>query len=63
MSELERQKMKSLDEAAEQAGGFVDFVPDKDTHYDYRKIIRYCREKGIQPLDLTIRELKQFIIH
>ena len=63
MSEQDRKKMQELDAAAEKAGGFVDFVFDKNTHYDYRKIIEYCKEKGIEPQDMTIRELGQFVIH
>ena len=55
MSEQDRKKMQELDAAAEKAGGFVDFVFDKNTHYDYRKIIEYCKEKGIEPQDMTIR--------
>lgn len=54
--------MKALDEAAEKAGGYLSPFIDSKTHYDYRKMIAYCREKGIEPLDLTIRELHQFII-
>lgn len=62
MSEKEIDAMKALDEAAEKAGGYLSPIIDSKTHYDYRKMIAYCREKGIEPLDLTIRELHQFII-
>ena len=55
-------KMRALDEAAEKAGGFVSPVSAQDIEYDYRKIIKYCKEKGIEPIDLTIRELNTFII-
>ena len=55
-------KMRELDEAAEKAGGFVSTISAKDIEYDYRKIIKYCKEKGIEPIDLTIRELNTFII-
>jgi len=54
--------MKALDETAEKASGYLSPFIDSKTHYDYRKMIAYCREKGIEPLDLTIRELHQFII-
>lgn len=62
MSDETLRKMRDLDEAAESAGGFVaPFVKD-DTHYDYRKISEYCKSKGIVPLDLTLRELNDFVI-
>lgn len=62
MSEKELRKMRDLDEAAEKAGGFVASMDNRETHYDYRKISRYCKEKGIEPIDLTIRELNTFIV-
>ena len=37
-------------------------LKDTDVHYDYRKIVKYCKEKGIEPVDLTIRELNTFVI-
>jgi hypothetical protein len=61
MSEQEIRDMRELDEIAEKAGGYVA-MPGKDgIHYDYHKLNQYCKEKGIDPLDLTIRELNQFI--
>lgn len=54
--------MNLLDELAEKAGGYVAPFPGKDTHYNYREISKYCKERGIEPLDLTIRELGRFII-
>lgn len=62
MSNSDLKKMIELDEAAEKAGGFISMLDNKDIHYDYRKIIKYCREKGIEPVDLTIRELNSFIM-
>ncbi len=62
MSEEERKKMIELDKVAEKAGGFVSTVKSKDVHYDYRAIDKYCKEKGIEPLDMTIRELNTFIL-
>ena len=62
MSETERKKMIELDEAAEKAGGFVSDIKSENVHYDYREILKYCKEKGIDPIDLTIRELNSFII-
>ncbi len=62
MSHEEIKKMRALDEAAEKAGGFTSLFPAGDIHYNYREISRYCREKGIEPVDMTIRELNQFIV-
>lgn len=62
MSEEERIKMSELDEAAEKAGGYVLNMVNKDTRYNLRELISYCKEKGIEPIDLTLRELSNFII-
>jgi len=62
VTESERKQMRELDAAAEKAGGFVSTVKCNDIHYDYRAIIKYCKEKGIEPIDMTIRELNSFII-
>ena len=48
MSKDEIKKMKELDEAAERAGGFTSPFSADEIHYDYREIIRYCKEKGIE---------------
>lgn len=63
MSRDELIKMRELDEIAEKCGGFTSPVSDKDIHYNYREINRYCKEKGIEPIDMTIRELNRFIIN
>lgn len=62
MSEQEIKAMRELDELAEKAGGFVFPFGDNTVHYDYRKISVYCKERGIEPLDLTIRELSDFVL-
>lgn len=62
MSEQEIKEMRELDELAEKAGGFVYPFGDNTVHYDYRKISVYCKERGIEPLDLTIRELSKFVL-
>lgn len=64
MSEKEFTQLCELDDIAEQAGGFVDFTPvyDDAVHYDYRAILAYCREHNMQPIDMTIREMQQFVI-
>ena len=62
MSQEEIRKMKELDEAAERAGGYTSTVSADSIHYNYREISRYCKEKGIEPVDMTIRELNRFIV-
>lgn len=62
MSEQEIKAMRELDELAEKAGGFVYPFGDNTVHYDYRRISLYCKERGIEPLDLTIRELSDFVL-
>lgn len=62
MSEQELERMRELDEAAEKAGGFLAPLSDAKTSYDYRAIVKYCREKGIDPVDITVRELNRFRI-
>lgn len=63
MSKDDLKKMKDLDEAAEKYGGFTDPASDRNIHYDYRKINDYCKSKGIEPIDMTIRELNEFIVN
>lgn len=62
MSEAERKRMRELDEAAEKAGGYVAMLPSVEQHIDIRKLLAYCKEKEIDPLDLTIREYNRFVI-
>lgn len=62
MSNEERLQMNALDDAAEKAGGYVARFVEKDVHYDLRELIKYCKNKGIEPADLTLRELNEFII-
>lgn len=62
MSEMELKQLFELDEAAENAGGFLAPLTKRDTSYDYRALVKYCREKKIEPLDITIRELRQFAL-
>jgi len=53
----------TLDEAAEKAGGYVDYNPNRPlvVDADYRAMSRYCIEKGIKPMDLTEAEYKAFL--
>lgn len=62
MAEKMKSKICELDELAEKAGGYVSNITSKDTHYDLHKLINYCKKKGIEPADLTLRELNNFII-
>jgi len=52
----------TLDEAAEKAGGYVDYTPGKPLiiDYDYRAMSDYCRSKGIKPIELPEEERKMF---
>ena len=58
------QKISELDDIAAEAGGFVALNSDieNEPHYNYRAISKYCKEKGIEPLDMTLRELNSFIV-
>lgn len=64
MSEKEFMEVCELDNIADEAGGFVAYQPtdENEVQYDYRAIIEYCRKRGIEPLDMTIREMQQFIV-
>lgn len=62
MSDKDLKNMRDLDEAAEKAGGFVSILNSGDINYDYLGIIKYCKEKGIEPVDMTIRELNAFVL-
>lgn len=68
MSEKDRisfiQKISELDDIAAEAGGFVALNSniENEPHYNYRAISKYCKEKGIEPLDMTLRELNSFIV-
>lgn len=62
MSHEDIKKMRDLDDAAENAGGFTAVFSADSVHYNYREISRYCKERGIEPVDMNIRELNRFII-
>jgi hypothetical protein len=53
---------RTLDDAAAEAGGYVDYVPGRPLimDCDYRAMSNYCRKKGIQPIDLPEEERKMF---
>ena len=52
----------TLDETAERAGGYVDYVPGRPLvmDYDYRAMSNYARKKGVATTALTVDELKMF---
>jgi len=54
----------TLDEAAQKAGGYVSYTPGKKIvmDYDYRELSKYCRKKGVEPIDLPESELSIFRI-
>jgi hypothetical protein len=58
----DRYNGQTLDEVAENAGGYVDYSPGKPLiiDYDYRALSDYCRSKGIKPMDLPEEERKMF---
>ena len=62
MTQKQIEEMRKLDEAAERAGGYVSPFFKSDSHYDYRAMVKYCKEHKKEPLDLTIREMRQFIL-
>ena len=65
MNDYVRTLSNELDDIAEQSGGYVDHNSRPhigSTRYDYRAILHYCRDKNIQPIDMTIREMQQFVI-
>ena len=62
MTKEDWEALCALDDAAEKAGGYVLPFGVSEVHYDYRAIAKYCKEKNMNPLDLTIRELQKFVI-
>lgn len=57
----EFEKICKLDEAIEQEGG-LGLDPFGEARYDYRAIIKHAESRNIEPIDLTIRELNQFVV-
>ena len=53
----------SLDDAADHAGGYVDYIPGRPlvVEADYRALSNYCRERGVRSSDLTEDEYRIFI--
>lgn len=43
--------------------GVIAVPPPKNApHYNFAKLLEYCRERGIKPIELTDEERKMFII-
>ena len=51
-----------IDDVADKNGGYLDFVTAQKEHYDYRKIIEYCKSNNLSPLELTEKEKSFFVI-
>jgi len=62
MTEQDLKNMRELDRIADKAGGYVSPMFNPGVHYDYRKISEYCRARNMEPQDLTIRELRKFVV-
>jgi hypothetical protein len=62
LTEQERNSWDALDEAARMAGGYLA-APKRPlvVDADYRAMSRYCREKGVKPMELTEDERKKFL--
>jgi hypothetical protein len=56
----QRKAIIEFEDAAEKAGGYVAWPPNGRAEHDYRKMIKYCQEKGIDCMDLTDEELQLF---
>ncbi|MDR2599148.1 MAG: hypothetical protein LBC73_02625 [Oscillospiraceae bacterium] len=54
---------QTLDEVAEEAGGYVSYIPGNPlvVDADYRAMSKYCIKKGIKPMDLTDEEYSMFL--
>ena len=62
MSNELRKAWDKLDEIAEKAGGYVDYIPGRPLiiDADYRAILEYCKKKGIGSMELTDEEFAMF---
>ena len=62
MNENQMRDMEKLDTLAETAGGYVSPMLENNPCYDYRAILKHCKDRNIDPGDLTVRELDKFIV-
>ena len=61
MSKVEFQKICALDDIIDQEGG-LGLDAFGHARYDYRAILNHAKERNIDPVDMTIRELSRFVI-
>ena len=61
MNRSEFEKICSLDDIIDQEGG-LGLDPFGNAQYDYRAITNHAKERNIEPIDMTIRELNQFVV-
>ena len=61
MNRIEFEKLCSLDDIIDQEGG-LGLDPLGNAHYDYRAITKHAQERNIEIIDMTIRELNQFVV-
>jgi hypothetical protein len=61
MSKSEFEKICELDDVIEQEGG-LGLDPFGNARYDYRAIIKHAQSRNIEPIDMTIRELNQYVV-
>jgi len=61
MSRDEFNKICALDDVIDEEGG-LGLDPFGNARYDYRAIIEHAKEHNIDPVDMTVRELGQFVI-
>jgi len=54
-------KAAELDRAAEKAGGYVVYPSNTTLRCDHRRVIAYCKERGIKPTELTPAEFNCFV--
>jgi len=58
----DRYNGKTIDEAAEEAGGYVEYYPGKKfiMEHDYRAAIEFCNARGTKTADMTDEEWDMF---
>jgi len=61
MYRVEFEKICTLDDVIDEEGG-LGLDPFGNARYDYRAIIKHANEHNIDPIDMTVRELGQFVI-
>lgn len=64
MEERKHEKIAALDDIVYKYanGVFVEPSFDQSKSFDCRGLLKYCKEKGVKPEDLSDEELKRFEI-